>query len=821
MKIKLTLLSILLSINVFAQKKVTVSGYITDAKSSETLIGATVYDENTKHGAITNVFGFYSLTLTEGSHALKFSYVGYTPQSQTIDLHDDITLNIALSEMAELGEIVVTAEKEDAGIASTKMGSLDVPVKFIEHTPAILGETDVMRTVQLMPGVQQGSAGSSAIYVRGGGGDENLILLDGAPVYKVDHLFGFFSVFTPEAIKKVTFYKSSFPARYNGRVSSVIDVRTKDGDMQKFSNSFSIGLLTSRFTFEGPIKKDKTSYSISGRTTYLSLLTAPVMSMLKIDGEKINVGYWFYDLNAKVNHKFSDKDRLYVSFYRGVDKLWVRDKYEWNTDYDQSDDDEKYYLRWGNLISTVRWNHVYSPRLFANATITVNKYKMGIGDKYKYNSTRQEFNYETEQYETVKSKENYESEYNSSIVDFGIADDFDFMANSKHTVRFGFNYTNHNFDPQTSHTKTSDYSSKGGNTDTLIRNGASKIHANELSVYAEDEWKITDRLHFNPGFAYTLFAVGKKTYSNLQPRVSLKYSPVKDVAFKASYTRMSQCVHLLTSTPISLPTDLWVPITEDIKPEIAQQYSVGAYYTGWKKWELSVETYYKELENVLEYKDGMSFMGFSPNWQDLVSMGKGTSKGVEFMAKKVSGNATGWITYTLSKSDRDFDSYSQVNNGDPFPFTYDRRHNIGIVYNQKFNDKIDLDVTWTYYSGSHATISVSKEQIVFPEDRFTDSWAYDGSRNDRVRTSYTEYVDNRNNYTLPATHLMCIGINFHKQKKRCERILNVSIYNAYNAKNPDFCFSKVKTDANGIDHYKLRKITILPIIPSFTFTYKF
>ncbi|MBR3712379.1 MAG: carboxypeptidase-like regulatory domain-containing protein, partial [Bacteroidales bacterium] len=298
MKHKLILLFLLLSLNAFAQKKVTVSGYITDSRSSETLIGATVYDETTKQGAITNVFGFYSLTLTEGNHTLKFSYVGYTPQSQAVDLHDNITINIALSEKAELGEIVVTAEKEDAEIASTRMGSLDVPVKFIEHTPAILGETDVMRTVQLMPGVQQGSAGSSAIYVRGGGGDENLILLDGAPVYKVDHLFGFFSVFTPEAIKKVTFYKSSFPARYNGRASSVIDVRTKDGDMQKFSNSFSIGLLTSRFTFEGPIKKDKTSYSISGRTTYISLLTAPVMSVMKIDGEKINVGYWFYDFNA-------------------------------------------------------------------------------------------------------------------------------------------------------------------------------------------------------------------------------------------------------------------------------------------------------------------------------------------------------------------------------------------------------------------------------------------------------------------------------------------------------------------------------------------
>ena len=820
MKHTLTLLFIFLSISVFAQKKVTVSGYITDAKSSETLIGATVYDENSKQGAITNVFGFYSLTLTEGSHALKFSYVGYTPQSQSLDLHDDISINIALSEMAELGEVVVTAEKEDAGIASTRMGSLDVPVKFIEHTPSILGETDVMRTVQLMPGVQQGTAGSSAIYVRGGGGDENLILLDGAPVYKVDHLFGFFSVFTPEAIKKVTFYKSSFPARYNGRVSSVIDVRTKDGDMQKFSNSVSIGLLTSRFTFEGPIKKDKTSFSISGRTTYLSLLTTPIMSILKIDGEKFNVGYWFYDFNAKVNHKFSDKDRLYVSFYRGIDKLWVRDKYEWDSDYEHSTDKDKYYLRWGNLISTMRWNHVYSPRLFANATLTFNKYKMAIGDQYEYEGTERQY-ITNDTYETVKRSENYESEYNSSILDIGIADDFDFMASSKHTIRFGFNYTNHNFDPETSHTKTNSNSSISGKTDTLTRNGASKIHANELSVYAEDEWKITDNLHFNPGFAYTLFAVGKKTYSNFQPRVSLKFSPVKDVAFKAAYTRMSQCVHLLTSTPLSLPTDLWVPITEDIEPEIAQQYSVGAYYTGWKKWELSIETYYKELENVLEYKDGMGFMGFSSNWQDLVSMGKGTSKGIEFMAKKVSGNATGWITYTLSKTDRDFDSDSQVNNGDPFPFTYDRRHNIGIVYNQKFNDKIDLDVTWTFYSGSHATVSVSQETVVFPEDRFTDSWGYYGDIDVRTNRSYTDYVDNRNNYTLPPTHLMCLGVNFHKQKKRCERIFNISIYNVYNSKNPDFCFSKTFTDDNGNDYYKLRKITILPLIPSFTFTYKF
>ena len=814
MKNKLTVILILLSLNVFAQKKVTISGYITDSKSSETLIGATVYDEKSKHGAITNVFGFYSLTLPEGECALKFSYVGYSQQTFNLTLKNDTAINVKLSEVAELEEVVVTAEKEDAGISSVKMGSLDVPVKVIEHTPSLLGETDVMRTIQLMPGVQQGMAGSSAVYVRGGGGDENLILLDGAPVYKVDHLFGFFSVFTPEAVKKVTFYKSSFPARYNGRVSSVIDVRTKDGDMQKFTKSISIGLLTSRFTLEGPIKKDKTSFSVSGRTTYLSLLTAPVFSVLKIDGEKTNLGYWFYDFNAKVNHKFSDKDRLYVSFYRGVDKFWVKDTYEYKDSDGSYKDKDKYFLRWGNLISTARWNHVFSPKLFSNTTLSFNKYKMAVGDNYDYTKTSSYYGNESEV---------YESEYNSSIMDLGLSDDFDFMANEKHTIKFGFNYINHDFDPETSHTKIKSKSSQNpeNNQDTVIRKpGAKKIYANELSLYAEDDWKLFDCLHLNPGFAYTLFAVGKKSYSNFQPRFSLKYSPVKALAVKASYTRMSQCVHLLTSTPISMPTDLWVPITENIKPETAEQYSVGFYYTGLKMWELSLEGYYKKLNNVLEYKDGMSFMGFSSNWQDLVAMGRGTAKGIEFLARKTTGKATGWISYTLSKADRDFDADSQVNNGDPFPFTYDRRHNIGIVYNQKFNDRIDLDVTWTYYSGANSTVSVSKETVIFPEKRLGYDWWDIEHGLIPNNTTKTEYVTNRNNYRLPATHLMCIGVNFHKQKKRCERIFNLSVYNAYNSKNPDFCFSKVK-DEGGREKYVLRKITILPLIPSFTITYKF
>ena len=817
---------------VSAQKKYTVSGYVTDEKTSETAIGATIYEQSTHQGTITNVFGFYSITLAEGVHELSFSYVGYVPKSVEINLLKDTVMNIQLSENVQLQEVVVTAQKEDVGIQSTGMGSIDIPVKMIEHTPTLLGETDVLRTIQLTPGVQQGGGGSSAIYVRGGGGDENLILLDGAPVYKVDHCFGFFSVFTPEAVKKVSFYKSSFPARYNGRTSSVIDVRTKDGDMNNYHGNFSLGLLTSRFNVEGPIVKGKTSFALSARSTYIWLLMYPITKMFESSGDfedNVNFGYWFYDVNAKVNHKFSDKDRLYVSFYRGIDKIWVKDKTKESYKEEQFDstgqvrlvsatvnDDEKIYLRWGNLISTLRWNHVFSPRLFSNTTLSHNLYKMAIGSEYEYNRT----------FGADYSKEFMSQEYNSSICDLGAASDFDFMASDHHTVKFGFNYIYHQFKPETALSKVKNSSTifPDDNRDTsTVTPGGKTIYANELSLYVEDELKIGDKFRVTPGFAYTLFKVQDKAYHNYQPRLSLKYTINPYWSVKASYTRMSQCVHLLTSSPLALPTDLWVPITQDIKPEIAEQYSVGAYCTQIKGWEFSVETYYKELHNVLEYKDGMSFMGFSGKWQEMVSMGEGTSKGVELLVRRTIGNATGQISYTLSKSERDFDDDSQVNSGRPFPFTYDRRHNIGIVYNQKINDHIDFDATWTYFSGSHATVSLSKEEVVAPDGMGrTDYYDYGIYYYARDNNQYqTDYVEKRNNYTIPATHMLCLGINFHKQKKHCERIWNFSIYNAYNAKNPNFTFSRVMHDENDNPYMALRKITILPFIPSFTLTYKF
>ena len=791
MKNKLTKILIVTAISFFslfnnaanAQERATISGYINDLQGKETILGATIVNVGTTLGTITNEFGFYSITLPKGNVNLRYSYVGYTAQTMSFNLTKDTVINVLLSGDAQLQEIVVTGEKAEAGIASTGMGSLDIPVRMIEHTPTLLGETDLMRTIQMTPGVQQGVGGASSFFVRGGNGDENLVLLDGAPVYKIDHLFGFFSVFTPEAIKKVSFYKSSFPARYNGRTSSVMDVRTKDGDLQNYHGSVSIGLLTSRINFEGPIVKDKTAFNISARTTYFSAVATPFMP------KDSKFSYWFYDLNAKINHKFSDKDRLFFGLYNGQDKYHDNYEDDWgdNNYHDHYGSD----MKWGNTIPSLRWNHVFSQKLFSNTTISYNHYRMNLSS------------FDEETNKSNNSFTSSSSTYGSEIIDWGASSDFDFMPSPKHSIKFGINYLYHDFAPETTSMRDK-YNDKESSSDSTYSTTGKEIYAHELSLYIENNWKLTDFLHVNPGFAYTVFSVEGKSYHNYQPRLSVKYIINSYWNVKASFTMMSQCVHMLSSTPIAMPTDLWVPITKDIKPEHATQYSVGAYCTRIKGYEFSLEGYYKEMDNVLEYKDGMSYMGFSGNWNQLVAMGEGTSKGVEFMARKTSGALTGMVSYTLSKSDRKFDRGSGVNNGEKFPFTYDRRHNFNIALSQEFNERIQLDVTWMFYSGAYTSISTSKEPMITPEGV--------GSK--------IGYIEGRNNYHLPPTHLMCIGINFTKQKKHCQRIWNFSVYNAYNSMNPAFVYKK-EDDYGNIVEGKLTKITILPINPSFTLTYKF
>ena len=709
-------------------RKFTISGYVTDGTSSETLIGTNIIESHQNQGTTTNPYGFYSITLPEGETELRFSYLGYTTEAHHFTLSQDTLLNIRMQGNTQLQEVVIVSDKTETGTVATQMGSIEIPMTQIKNTPSILGEADVMKAIQLMPGVQAGVDGSAGLYIRGGSPDQNLILLDGTPVYNVDHMFGFFSVFTPEAVKKVTLFKSSFPARFGGRLSSVIDVRTNDGDMQKYHGTLSIGLLTSKINLEGPIVKGKTSFNISAR-----------------------------------------------------------------------------------------WNYIFNNRLFSNTTVSYNNY---LFDVNSYNNNK----YANSMGASIINR--YSADYRSGINDWSYQIDFDYNPSPTHHIKFGTGYIYHRFRPEVMTSKISEKTGDKVDRDTTYHSIAnSRIYGHELSAYLEDNIKVNDRLRLNLGLHFSLFQVQKQSYFSLQPRVSARYQLGKDVTLKASYTQMSQYVHLLSSMPIAMPTDLWVPVTKKIKPMRSHQYSLGGYYTGIEGWEFSVEGYYKDMYNVLEYKEGVSFFGSSAGWENKVEMGKGRSAGIEFMAQKTLGRTTGWLSYTLSKSDRQF-AKGGINNGERFPYKYDRRHNINLTINHKFNERIDIGASWVFYTGGTSTIPEEKTAVIRPSDStnngFGGGYGY-GDYFDSGITSPTigeaSYVEHRNNYRLPASHRLNVGVNFNKKTKHGMRTWNISLYNAYNAMNPTFVYRSTSKN----DPYKpiIKKYTILPLIPSFTYTYRF
>lgn len=796
-------------------RKFTISGYVTDGTSSETLIGANILESRQKQGTTTNPYGFYSITLPQGVAELDFSYLGYATQHHMLALNKDTVLNILMQDNNQLDEVVITSNKTEAGIAATQMGAVEIPMAQIKNTPSILGEADVMKTIQLMPGVQAGVEGSAGLYVRGGGPDQNLILLDGVPVYNVDHLFGFFSVFTPEAVKKVTLFKSSFPARFGGRLSSVVDVRSNDGDMKKYHGTLSIGLLSSKLQLEGPIIKDRTSFNLSARRSYIDLIAKPFMP------KNDQMSYYFYDINAKVNHKFSDRSRLFLNFYRGKDKYSFKYGSEFTSigisdglSHDINNySEDKTSLDWGNTIASARWNFIFNQKLFGNTTVAYNNYRMDTNTN-TYSMT--------DNYGNSYIENSYHYNYHSGIRDWSYQMDFDYSPSPTHHIKFGAGYLRHNFFPEVSTSKTSERAGESVLKDTIYSSlSNSTVRAHELSAYIEDNFEIGSRLRMNIGIHLSAFLVQKKSYFSAQPRVSARYQLNRNVALKASYTKMSQYIHLLSSTPISMPTDLWVPVTSKVKPMQAHQYSLGSYYSGLPGWEFSIEGYYKQMRNVLEYKEGVSFLGSSSGWENKVEMGKGRSMGVEFMAQKTTGKTTGWIAYTLAKSDRKF-APGGINNGIQFPYKYDRRHNVSVVVNHKFSSRIDIGASWIFATGGAATIPEEMTAVLRPGEDF-------------VRQE--DYVEHRNNYRLPASHRLNIGVNFNKKTKHGVRTWNISLYNAYNAMNPTFVYSNVSTSGYGnyiknqedgkIYYYhqpgkrKITKLTILPCIPSITYTYKF
>ena len=781
-------------------REFTISGYVTDGTSSETLIGANILESRQQQGTTTNPYGFYSITLPAGETELSFSYLGYTTRQYRLELSKDTLINVLMQDNNQLEEVVIVSDKAEAGITATQMGAQEIPIAQIKNTPSILGEADVMKTIQLMPGVQAGVEGSAGLYVRGGGPDQNLILLDGVPVYNVDHLFGFFSVFTPEAVKKVTLFKSSFPARFGGRLSSVVDVRSNDGDMKKYHGTLSVGLLSSKIQLEGPIIPDKTSFNISARRSYIDLIAKPFMP--KDD----KISYYFYDINAKINHKFSDRSRLFLNFYNGKDSYYFK-----TTDSSSSMYKDKMSLNWGNTIATARWNYIFNQKLFSNTTVAYNKYRMDA------NSTVYT---KTNLIESI-SESNYHSNYHSGICDWSYLIDFDYNPTPAHHIKFGAGYLHHDFRPEVATSKIQEKEDGITKQDTLYNSiSNSTIQAHEVSAYIEDNFDIGSRLRMNVGLHLSMFRVQRRNYFSAQPRVSARYQLTRHTVLKASYTKMSQYIHLLSSTPISMPTDLWVPVTSKIKPMQAHQYSLGGYYTGIQGWEFSVEGYYKQMRNVLEYKEGVSFLGSSSGWENKVEMGKGRSMGIEFMAQKTTGKTTGWIAYTLAKSDRKF-AIGGINNGERFPYKYDRRHNLSLVVNHKFSNRIDIGASWIFSTGGTATIAEEVTAIIRPGE-------------DAIQQK--DYIEKRNNYRLPASHRLNIGVNFNKKTKHGVRTWNISLYNAYNAMNPTMIYSNnsggyasyIKNQEDGKVYLqyipakrKITKLTLLPCVPSVTYTYKF
>ncbi len=771
--------------------KVTVSGHITDKASGETLIGAGVTCGET--GAATNGYGFYTLTIPQGGQTtLRYSYVGYDDVAVTVDLVRDTTVNVALTANTELKAAVLSAQRE-SGIMATKMSAIEVPMNMMQNTPVLFGEADVLKTIQLMPGVQSGAEGFSGIYVRGGGPDENLLLLDGISLYNAEHMLGLFSIFQPEAVKKVTLYKGSFPARYGGRTSSIIDVRTNDGNLQETHGMIGVGVLSDKFHLEGPIFKGKTAYSISARGMHTFLLDR------LFSAAKNPANYYFYDFSGKVTHRFSDRDRLFLNAYYGRDVFYYKN----NEDdavadgvEDNSETGSKTFIRWGNLLTSARWNHIFNGRLFSNTTVAFTDYRMRMGYKSKE--------------KTADSKSFYKFDYGSGIRDITAKIDFDYAPAANHSIRFGGEYVNHTYMPETYTTVEKESDSGQMVTDTTYSNSKETNRlGHEISAYIEDDFKIGDHLALNPGIRMAMFRTGGKTYWSPEPRISAKMYLGKGFSTKTAYSRMAQYVHLLSSSQISLPIDLWVPITKSIKPVTADQYSVGFYYEGLPGWEFSVEGYWKDMHNVLEYKDGISFIANSQSWEDNVVMGDGRAYGIEFFVQKTIGKTTGWLGYTLAKSDRIF-SNGLISNGERYPYRYDRRHNISLVVNRQLGKKWDLSAVWTFATGGTTTIPERETVAMQPDGTFVQ----------------VDYAPHRNNYRLPPSHRLNIGVNYHKKKRRGESVWNFGVYNAYNRLNPNFVFyrsdQKYEQDSQLYTRSeKLKSVTILPIIPSLSYTYKF
>jgi hypothetical protein len=768
-----------------AEDKFTLSGYVKDASSGESLPGATVGLLELKKGVNANNYGFYSISVPKGNYQVKVSYLGYETQLISINLDKNTQLNIELlPKNMTSKEIVIKDVRKDENVKSTEMGMHQLSMEAVKKLPVIMGEVDVLKSLQLLPGVSSAGEGQSGFYVRGGGPDQNLILLDEAVVYNTGHLFGFFSVFNGDAIKNVTLIKGTAPANYGGRLSSVVDVSMKEGNNKKYQVEGGIGLIASRLSIQGPILKNKASFMVSARRTYIDALVKP---FVKKESTLSGSGYYFYDLNAKVNYILSKKDRLYASGYFGKDVFTFKNK------------ERTFNIKvpWGNSTATLRWNHEFSNKLFMNTTLTYNDYQ------FTFNAEQQDFNVQLY----------------SGIRDWSGKVDLDYYSKFNHNFKFGGIYTWHTFTPST-------VSGSAGGTE-LSPDQSFRKYAHEIGIYALDEFDLGERFKINAGIRYTQFmqagpytrytfdlndkktdsisyGAGEiaKSYGGFEPRLNIRFTIDKTSSIKAGVAKTYQYLHLVTNNGSTLPTDIWSPSTYFVRPQEAWQYSIG-YFKNFldNKVETSVEVYYKDMKNLLEYREGYVPSSLRDIDYDFV-FGRGYAYGAEFFVNKTKGRWTGWISYTLAWTRRIF---KDLNNGLEYPAKFDQRHNISITSTYELNKKWTLSGVFVFGSGNR--ISLPTELYVI------DNGLY-------------QNYDQLNNYSLPPYHrldLAAIYVPKPDSKKKWKGSWTFSIYNVYSRQNPYLVYLDTQgglNTQNGVE-LKVKQVSIFPILPSITYNFKF
>lgn len=799
-KIALIALLLFLFSSVFGQNY-TISGYVKDGKTGEALIGANVFIKELSKGVATNVYGFYSITVPKGSYTFVSRFVGYDDYTQNITLDKDLRINVELNESSQVMQEVVVEAEAGKNTEGTQMGQFDLSVDKIKTLPAFMGEVDVLKTIQLLPGVQSSGEGNTGFYVRGGGPDQNLILLDEAPVYNASHLFGFFSVFNADAIKNVTLIKGGMPANYGGRLSSVLDITMKDGNYKEVHGQGGIGVIASRFTVEGPIKKDTSSFIISGRRTYIDVLMAPFINdSAALKGS----GYYFYDLTAKLNWRLTDKDRLFLSGYFGRDVFNYKDK----------DLGLHFKVPWGNATTSLRWNHLFNDKLFVNTTAIFTDYK------FAFEAAQSDFSFGL----------------SSGIRDYTIKQDYTYFPSVRHNIKFGWGVIRHRFTPNT-------VTASSGSTDFDFGD-AEKIFAYEPSVYVLDEFDLTENLKVNAGMRVSAFQqVGSftryyrndvtgaldsthfwkkgetvKFYYGLEPRINARYLFKDKSSIKAGFTHNYQYVHLASISSISLPTDLWFPSSDVVKPQIGTQYSLGYFRNFFEnKFEGSIEVYYKDLKNLIEYKNNSQPEdNVNNNVDNQLTFGNGYSYGAEFFFKKRLGDFNGWVGYTWSRTMRKF---PMINQGRVFPAKYDRRHDLSVVLQYDINDRLNIGAAFVYATGNAITLPEQRYYSFFEQKLITvwsDRNAYRMPAYHRADISFTikgkEYKERKNAETGEK----------EKVKKKLLSSFNISIYNVYNRHNPYFIyFNYTGNVTSGNLNVGANQVSLFPILPSFTWNFKF